>query len=88
MTKKSATLDLTESTMSPILSHDWLISAMTNLSACIIKHQEADLRFKEEKSENWLKAWKKLPGIQQNILLLGRWKKTALFQKSPVKKFY
>ena len=44
---------------------------MMKLSACMIKHQEAELRFKEEKSDTGLKAWKKLPKIQQNVLLFG-----------------
>ena len=70
-TKKTVTLDLTGTVKSPVLSHDGAISAMTKLSACMIKHQEAELRFKEEKADSRLKSWKKLPGIQQNVLLLG-----------------
>jgi len=70
-TKKTVTLDLTGTVKSPVLSHDGAISAMTKLSACMIKHQEAELRFKEEKADSRLKSWKQLPGIQQNVLLLG-----------------
>ena len=42
-TKETATLDLTEMTTPPILSHEGEISAMTKLLACMIKHQEAEL---------------------------------------------
>ena len=68
---KKVTLDFTNTSTSSSGSHDGTISAMTKLSACMIKHQEAELRFKEEKSDTRLKAWKKLPKIQQNVLLLG-----------------
>ena len=85
-TKKAVTMDLTELTTSPLLSHDGAISAMTKLLACMIKNQEVKLRFKKEKSDNWLKAWKKLPRIHHNFLFLGGWKKTALYQKISLRK--
>ena len=44
---------------------------MTKLSESMIKHQEAVIRSQEEKSDPKLKAWNKLPAIQQNIILLG-----------------
>ena len=69
--KKKFTLDLTYTPTLSTSSHDGAISVMTKLSACMIKNQEAELRFKEEKSDNRLKAWKKLPKIQKNVLLLG-----------------
>ena len=86
-TKKTVTMDLKETTTSPLLSHDGVISAMTKLLTCMIKHQEAKLRFKEEKADNRLKTWKKLPRIRQKVLLLGGgWKKTAVSQKISVRK--
>ena len=45
--------------------------AITKLAASMIKHQEAQLRAQEEKGDSRLKAWKKLPKIQQDIILLG-----------------
>ena len=47
------------------------ISAMTKLSASMIRHQEATLKAQEEKSDSRLKAWRRLPKIQQNVILLG-----------------
>ena len=47
------------------------ITAMTKLSERIIRHQENATKHQQEKEDNRLKSWKKLPKIQQDILLLG-----------------
>ena len=44
---------------------------MTKLSESIIKYQEAALKVQEEKSDARIKAWRKLPKIQQDVILLG-----------------
>ena len=44
---------------------------MTKLSESTIKHQKAALKHQENKDDKRMKAWKKLPRIQQNVLLLG-----------------
>jgi hypothetical protein len=44
---------------------------MTKLSESIIRHQENSVKKQQEKEDNRLKSWNKLPKIQQNILLLG-----------------
>ena len=44
---------------------------MTKLSASMIKHQEAVLKAQEENSDSRMKAWRRLPKIQQNVILLG-----------------
>ena len=55
----------------PAMSTDGAITAMTKLSESLVKNQEAALKASEEKADNRLKAWKKLPKIQQDIILLG-----------------
>ena len=45
-------------------------TAMTKL-AVIIAHQEASLKLKEKKADQRTKAWKWLPAIQRNVILLG-----------------
>ena len=53
------------------MSSDGAISAMTKLSESLVRNQEAALKASEEKVDNRLKAWEKLPKIQQDIILLG-----------------
>jgi len=70
-TKKSpVTFDLAGSNQSSDLSAG-AISAMTKLSASMIKHQEATLKSQEEKGDNRMKAWRRLPKIQQNVIVLA-----------------
>ena len=57
--------------VTPALSTDGAITAMTKLSERLVKNQEAALKASEEKADNRLKAWKKLPKIQQDTILLG-----------------
>ena len=45
--------------------------AMTKLADSMVRYQEASLKNQEEKGDSRLKAWKKLPKIQQNIILFG-----------------
>ena len=47
------------------------LTAMTKLSESIIEHQKSVLRMQEDKQDNRLKAWRKLPKIQQNVILFG-----------------
>ena len=61
---KKVTLDVTETSTFSSTPDDGAIFAMKKLSTCMIKHQEAELRFKEDKSDTSLKAWKKIPKIQ------------------------
>ena len=63
-------VDLTGGTSNTHKTHDGAVTAMTKLSESMIKHQEAVIRSQEEKSDPKLKAWNKLPAIQQNIILL------------------
>lgn len=66
------TIDLTSNPNNQgALNQDGAITAMTKLSECMVKHQEAVLRNQEEKKDTRLKAWHKLPEIQKNIILLG-----------------
>ena len=44
---------------------------MTKMTASMIKHQEAALKVQEEKSNSRMKAWRQLPKIQQNVILIG-----------------
>ena len=47
------------------------ITAMTKLSASMIAHQAASLKKQEEKDDSTLKAWRRLPKLQQQVILLG-----------------
>ena len=47
------------------------MNAITRLSDSMIKHQEAALKNQEEKSDSRVKAWRRLPKITQNIILLA-----------------
>ena len=47
------------------------MNAITRLSDSMIKHQEATIRNQEEKSDSRFKAWRRLPKITQNIILLS-----------------
>ena len=47
------------------------ITAMTKLSTCMIEQQKAVIKSQEDKSDSRLKAWKRLPKLQQNVILLG-----------------
>ena len=64
------------------VSSDGAISAMTKLSESLVRNQEAALKASEEKADNRLKAWKKLPKIQQDIILLGGLKNVGQYRKS------
>ena len=67
-----STVDLTEEApRGAPASANGAVAAMTKLSESIIKHQEAALKVQEEKSDSRIKAWRKLPKIQQDIILLG-----------------
>ena len=67
-----STVDLTEEAPkgAPAFANG-AVAAMTKLSESTIKHQEAALKVQEEKSDSRIKAWRKLPKIQQDIILLG-----------------
>ena len=69
--KKKETVDLTSPGNPSLVNHDGAVTAMTKLSECMVKHQEAVLWNQEEKGDTRLKAWNKLPSIQKNIILLG-----------------
>jgi hypothetical protein len=47
------------------------MNAITRLSDSMIKHQEATLKNQEEKADSRVKAWRRLPKITQNIILLA-----------------
>ena len=47
------------------------ITAITKLSNSMIRHQEAALRKQEEKDDTSLKSWRRLPKLQQQVILLG-----------------
>ena len=47
------------------------MTALTKLSMSIVKQQEAAIKNQEEKADNRLKSWRRLPKIQQNVILLG-----------------
>jgi len=47
------------------------ISAMIKLWDSMIKHQEASRNSQEEKSDSCLKAWRRLPKIQENVIVLS-----------------
>jgi hypothetical protein len=69
--------NLTTATMNPNSSpphhavDSGAITAMTKLSESIIKSQEAAAKNQLDRDDNRKKSWKKLPKIQQDILLLG-----------------
>ena len=46
-------------------------TAMTNLATSLTRYQEATIKAQEGKSDNRLKAWKRIPKIQQDIILFG-----------------
>ena len=50
---------------------DGTMTALTKLSMSIAKQQEAAIKMQEDKSDNMLKSWRRLPKIQQNIILQG-----------------
>ena len=50
---------------------DRVISAMTKLSASMVAHQAATLKKQEEKDDSTLKVWRRLPKLQQQVILLG-----------------
>ena len=56
---------------------------MTKLLASIIKHQEATLKSQEEMWYSWMKAWCRLPKIQQSIILLAGVKDNSTFPDDP-----
>ena len=45
--------------------------AMTKLADSLVRYQEATLKSNKEKEDRRIKAWRKLPQIQQNIILLA-----------------
>ena len=45
--------------------------ALSKLADSICTYQQATIRNQAEKDDNRLKAWRRLPKIQQNIILLG-----------------
>ena len=53
------------------IANSGAVTAMTKLSESIIEHQKSVIRMQEDKQDNRLKAWRKLPKIQQNVILLG-----------------
>ena len=44
---------------------------VTKLANDMIKHHEVQLRSQEEKGDSRVKAWKKLPIMQRDVILLG-----------------
>ena len=50
---------------------DNAMTAMIKLSESMVRYQEATAKVQESKSDSRLKAWNKLPCIQQNIILLA-----------------
>ena len=59
------------SNVSLTMNQDSATVAITKLAQSMVKHQEAQLEVQKEKGDSRLKAWKKLPRIQQNITLPG-----------------
>ena len=59
------------------------ISAITKLSARKIKNQEATLRFLEEKVDNCMKTWRRLPKIQQNVIVLAGFEEDGTVPTEP-----
>ena len=65
------TVDLTEQAEMRGGNTEGALTALTKLSECIAKQQEAATKAQDEKKDPMLKAWNKLPHIQNNIILLG-----------------
>ena len=47
------------------------MTVLTKFSMSIVKQQEAAIKNQEEKANNRLKSWRRLPRIQKNVILLG-----------------
>ena len=74
-------IDLTNTDRSDISAG--AISAMTKLSASMIKHQEFALKSQEDKSDSRMKAWRRLPKIQQNVIVLAGVEEDGTVPKEP-----
>ena len=83
----SPTIDLSQDNHVQNMSSG-AISAMTKLSDSMIRHQEAALRNQEEKSDTRMKAWRRLPKIQQNIILLGGMEEDGTVPTDPTEEMY
>ena len=79
---KPTTIDLSSTMQTSDLSSG-AISAMKKLSASMIKHQEAAIKAQEEKSDSRMKAWRRLPQIQQNVILLAGVEEDGTIPKEP-----
>ena len=64
------------------------ITAITKLSDTMIAHQEAALKNQEEKADSRLKAWRKVPKLQQNVILLGGVEENGVIPSTPTEEFY
>ena len=79
---KPTTIDLSSTMKTSDLSSG-AIAAMTKLSDSMIKHQEAAIKAQEEKSDSRIKAWRRLPQIQQNVILLAGVEEDGTVPKEP-----
>ena len=61
------------------------ISAMTKLSTSMIKHQEAAIEAQEGKSDSRMKAWRRLPQIQQIVIILSGVEEDSIVPEEPTK---
>ena len=59
------------------------MTAMTKLSECMVRHQEAVTKVEEERKDTRLKAWLKLPTIQKNVILLAGVDEQGLIPTEP-----
>lgn len=70
--KRNETIvDLIGSTVARPAENLGAITALAKLSESVIAHQKLALQAHEDKQDNRLKAWHKLPKIQQNVILFG-----------------
>ena len=71
--KASPTVVDLSNSQGPSGLQDGAITAMTKLSDSMIAHQRAAIKNQEEKADSRIKAWRKLPKLQQNVILFGGW---------------
>lgn len=64
------------------------ITAITKLSDCMIQQHKAVIKSHEDKADLRLKAWKRLPKLQKNVILLGGIDNDLQVPDSPTKEMY
>ena len=66
------------------VSQSGALTAMTKLSEAMTRYQEASAKVQDSKADIRLKAWTRLPQVQNNIILLGGVKENGTYDKDVI----